>query len=664
MKKITQPALLVLAMLCVSLTGFSQVYNINAGLISGCSGTLTDSGGETNSYSANENYICTLMPGIPGAELAMRLVQLQLGTGDTLWIHDGSNVSSPVIAVIDQNAWIGHSFFGAGSGSLTVRFKSNFDSSVGQFKFDFACNTCAGIAPSIAPNVAALRVCANTPVTLDASNSIIPEGASVQSAQWSIDGGAPVSGFPNATLEFTSSGVHYVALQLQLSNGCIAPMPLYVRAEVVEVPSAEMTATPDSVCVGQTVQFETSLPDFYITNSLMGEGGYIPDDQINAFSSSVNLVGSGAILTSINQIGGITLSAEHSYTSDITISLTCPNGQVMTLFDGASGGGIWLGLPVDNKTGDIGQFSQYTFDPTITTPLFGNTTGTTSAVVNSAGTAGTSFNPGNYAATGAWSSLIGCPVNGTWTLTIMDQAGADDGYVEYWELSLNGVSADGLDQGFQADIALDCSNLHWVGPASVNANEDCSSASFTAISGGLQLFLLQGTTLEGCAFTTSAFVKVFDPINAYVTTTDAIGGNTGSAQVHVELPVGTYSTVWSNGVIGAASVNSLAPGEYTVTIGDLQGCSDEFPFLINSDISVPLLLEQPLQIIYSTENQALWLLNGSNTPVEWKVFNAAGQVVAAGRNQGERTEVDMQPFATGVYVVALGDSRHLKFVRP
>ena len=42
-----------------------------------------------------------------------------------------------------------------------------------------------------------------------------------------------------------------------------------------------------------------------------------------------------------------------------------------------------------------------------------------------------------YHPDGLFSSLIGCPMNGTWTLTIVDGYGGDNGWVTEWEMALD-----------------------------------------------------------------------------------------------------------------------------------------------------------------------------------------------------------------------------------
>ncbi len=203
----------------------------------------------------------------------------------------------------------------------------------------------------------------------------------------------------------------------------------------------------------------------------------------------------GASVTSVNDIKYIRLNIEHSFIADIYINVTCPNGQKADImhFDGQNtsscysniptssrhwlsgnnvSGGTFFGLANDreyssNKCDSTAAYnapgigwnycwssntnSGYVYahassndDGIIyrsghahsrTIPSFTSTgSPTTHSVIDSSNVAaGTNF----YHPDQSFASLIGCPLNGTWYVEVMDGYSMDNGYIFEWELALD-----------------------------------------------------------------------------------------------------------------------------------------------------------------------------------------------------------------------------------
>jgi len=67
--------------------------------------------------------------------------------------------------------------------------------------------------------------------------------------------------------------------------------------------------------------------------------------------------------------------------------------------------------------------------------------------------------------------------------------------------------------------------------------------------------------------------------------------NDGTASLSVTGGVGQYSYDWSNGAANSASVSGLAPGSYSVTITDSEGCFVIEQFTINAITCNPLMVD-------------------------------------------------------------------------
>ena len=253
-------------------------------------------------------------------------------------------------------------------------------------------------------------------------------------------------------------------------------------------------------CVGDTVRFDIGrrnnselqvlYNEWFSTNE---ELGYLVDQLTCAttwgtFNSVIQMTGfdTGAVITSAEQINFVRINLEHSRSSDVAIALQCPNGQTVAIksnsapnsasdsandyippvADAPTGGNMYLGMPVS----DIPD------DPTVYTDACD-----TSLAANAAGRgwnycwSNNTTNGYNYSSdaqnTGymeygsvtidttflfpmidssdlwnglhfyhphmSFDSLVGCPMNGSWTLRIKDMANQRNGYVFEWELSLD-----------------------------------------------------------------------------------------------------------------------------------------------------------------------------------------------------------------------------------
>jgi len=117
--------LLTLLLLTLCRFSFGQTYNIsayNGQTVTTCSGTFYDSGGLLGDYSNNENYTVTFCSG-NGNAVRFDFTQLTIRSGDTLYIHDGPDLASPLKAKY-SNTNLPVSMISSGT-CMTFRFASN-----------------------------------------------------------------------------------------------------------------------------------------------------------------------------------------------------------------------------------------------------------------------------------------------------------------------------------------------------------------------------------------------------------------------------------------------------------------------------------------------------------------------------------------------------------
>jgi len=182
----------------------------------------------------------------------------------------------------------------------------------------------------------------------------------------------------------------------------------------------------------------------------------------------------GDVIQSADDIYYVLLNMEHSWIGDIYINITCPNGQKADLlkYGGSGTSDCNAQIPFSSrgwKSGSNIQVSSYlgaAYDydvPTCDEAAFGNEPGVgwnycwsnnttqgytyapgdgyiyrsgnaSSGIVDSSNVAaGTQF----YHPDDPFSNLIGCPLNGTWTIEVLDGWSGDNGYIFGWELALS-----------------------------------------------------------------------------------------------------------------------------------------------------------------------------------------------------------------------------------
>lgn len=158
---------------------------------------------------------------------------------------------------------------------------------------------------------------------------------------------------------------------------------------------------------------------------------FIPDGNGIAVESSINVEGTTSDTLEAGQLVAVRAELEHSWMRDLEITLSCPTGQEITLLNQATTGGeVFLGEPdeddVSNPPGaGIGYF--YGWAPF-------STLGTMLNFANVDQFAGNILPEDYYAPYEDFGGLTGCDLSGSWTLTITDMWGIDNGYLFSWEI--------------------------------------------------------------------------------------------------------------------------------------------------------------------------------------------------------------------------------------
>lgn len=234
---------------------------------------------------------------------------------------------------------------------------------------------------------------------------------------------------------------------------------IYSKIRVSTIPSFEdCRPVDDEFCLGQATRLiggiipgDTAGVDAvgssFSAPNLFGEQLFLPDGSGQNYVTQLDIAGftPGLTVQNAGDLISLCVSIEHSYLGDLEMSLTCPNGQSVMIFNsytgtglypgGFGGGGTYLGGANDISS-QLGVCELYCFsDDASALPAWVNGYGTTPATGVSTGNMVT---PGTYHPEQSFiSQLSGCPINGAWTLTVRDNIGADDGWICSWELNFD-----------------------------------------------------------------------------------------------------------------------------------------------------------------------------------------------------------------------------------
>ena len=472
-----------------------------------CSSTLYDSGGAGGVYGNSENRTYTICPGTPGADIQAMFTSFDLeNTFDYLYIYDGNSVGAPLIGTYSGATSPGTITASASNptGCLTFRFTSDGSVTYTGFAAIISCiNPCQTITPNIVSTNPApdgdgtIRVCPNENINFVGNATFSTSGAGA-TYQWIMGDGTTVNG-TNINDSYPTSGGYVAYLLVTDPMGCTGVSSEQI-VEVSTVPVINTSSAPSSLCAYETsaLSANVTMTPFNVNCTPPVSGTtFLPDGSGVSYSSDIftDCYPPGATITSAADIINVCLDLEHSYLGDLNIVFSCPNGQSMVLKAYPGGGGTYLGNPIDDLVSGPGTPRTYCFTPGAGTLLVSGTTSTAGSP------AGASINAGNYMPVQSFNNLIGCPLNGTWSITVTDNLFADDGYIFEW--------------GF--DLAASLSSVSSFTPTIVSqgwvANPDITptgptTANATPISTGTPCYTYQVTDNFGCTYTANECLTV------------------------------------------------------------------------------------------------------------------------------------------------------------
>ncbi|MEN9348400.1 MAG: hypothetical protein RLZZ77_1911 [Bacteroidota bacterium] len=279
--------------------------------------------------------------------------------------------------------------------------------------------------------------CTGQSMTFICQNVVLPDNGEIQSIRWRIND-AVIYDQLNDTLELTS----YIGLLGNLyadvlsTTGCLASFQLDLPILFIETPVLELDETIGS-CSYTGAPISANLSNGSVEN-LFTVFNYQPQylDSDFDYVNSINVSGyDSPTITDCSILNSVFVNIEHSYLEDLTIELTCPNGTTIALFSNEIFvGGSFLGEPIDDDTTFPGNGYTYKWtqnaDSTLAQWAYDSYVNNNNIIP-----------AGAYLPSQSLCDLVGCPINGQWTLAVNDQFAWDNGNVFSWGLSFENNSS-------------------------------------------------------------------------------------------------------------------------------------------------------------------------------------------------------------------------------
>ncbi len=708
---------------------FGQNYRIENGRINVCPGQFTDSRGTGlfGNYRNNENFTYTICPDEPGRRIRLFFERFRIAEGDILCFYDGPNTNANLLSCWDdkESQSVADNIFDNfdrpiqatlenSSGCLTVTFRSDDSQNAAGWRAEISCEfACQDILAEIAsssPEVIPadtgwISVCLGEPITLRGRGEY-PQASQpdtyAQSDQlstfnWDMGDGIIREG-QSITHTYNQPGGYIVELNIQDPLGCSNNNAITQRVRVATPPKFVMEPI-DTLCIGDTIALTSAVNQGVISGKTISavpdSGSFeainiradsiaLPDGEGVFYESPIRFTtfSPGQTITSETDIRNIFVNMEHTWMRDLEIELECPNGQIMTLhdFDGQRGREVYLGIPNDNDNTQINIGEGYTYSWN----LNGQQTWIEYANANFANTNRATLPVQDYRPFDDFSELIGCPLNGNWTMRIKDLWLFDNGFIFFWGMELD----EDLVPTEQETFVPEIQQYSWSGPDILDDNRDSTLAvaltegnlpfTFsttdefgcqkdttinltvrpedhpecvkcetrftdrqgpTAVCSGIGVDLEIRTNPEldfydqftyswspadglsctdcpnpvatpasttvyevfassstlNCEFRDTIEVRVSDtppPSIQGITANSPVceGEGPGSAIVEVTGGTGTLSFAWNNGAPQTTNtLTGLAPGDYDLTVTDINGCSDNALFTIDPPAPRPVV---------------------------------------------------------------------------
>jgi len=429
-------------------------------------------------------------------------------------------------------------------------------------------------------------LCAGETLSLQAS----PELSENTSFEWLLDG-VIESNTDEFEETFDDFGGHILNLTIT-EEGCDAYSE-QIRIRVGTAPVINLLADPSTVCPGIvssigsdvnsdlnfSAEIETGGWESFPCEDEFAEPTDLPDDNGSTFYETeieLSCFGESQVLENVNDIISVDINLQHSYTGDLDIFLTSPNGIQVTLFE-QHGGGTWFGqatdgdaandLNIDGVGYDYGWSMNPEYNGTMANAMDANHEITVDNLYDGGfSDTGTSLISSTYFPIGNFNDFLGTPLNGTWTITVVDNLFSDNGWIYSWGITINqniipsSWSFDNyiVDQSF----ALSNDNIVSYTNSSINIQPEPGTHNYT----------YEVVDNFGCTFYEEIEITATSYINpSPIIAQEECGGLDGQIDLNISGGTPDYIVTWDSELTGE-TISDISAGTYFYTITDGLGC--------------------------------------------------------------------------------------------
>lgn len=456
----------------------------------GSGGTLEHSFEDDNasgSYAPDANYTVTVCPdGLNGSKVSLRMFTdvgdtWDVDGSDTLFVYDGPDANAPLLGAfnsVTDLVGIGpQASFDNPSGCLTFVFVSDGavegDGFAGIISCGYPCQpftpTISATPTEVPADTGWIDICLGDTVWLtgvgvfpySSANGGLGYNQTDDNSTfyWEFADGTEFTDQQSVFFVPQVRAGYFVEMRMTDTLGCVAATTTRIRVSTLPDFSETVAELQDTICLGETatliggVTFNDTAgvsptQGTFINGGIFAGLTYLPDGSGINYETSIEIENfdDGQTVQNGSDILDMCVTMEHSYLGDLEMMLTCPNGTSINIFNsytgnglypgGFGGGGTFLGQALDNGNGTPGVGWEYCFSDLANWGTMGdehpqNTTPTGGP------TPGNAMSEGTYLPEEGYDNLIGCPINGTWTLTVRDNIGIDDGYIFQWGILFN-----------------------------------------------------------------------------------------------------------------------------------------------------------------------------------------------------------------------------------
>lgn len=523
-----------------------------------------DTGGNGGNYSNNENDTIVVCPDYAGGTTKLSL-SFGVNTGllfdvhhsDTIFVYDGIGVGAALLGAHNSStdpAGFTHisTFQNNTKGCLTIRFKSDNDSVGTGWDANFSC---IQMPQPFTPHMEAfingsgsdalnpadtgyVDVCFGDsilfvagdefPYSLENTGIGYSQNSSNVTYKWNFSDGTTAFG---DSVWFTPPARSGYLATLKITDQFPQSQSIISKVRVSTIPSfTGIINNRDSICFGDTtvifggvtatdtVGVDPTSASFQLGGTFAGLV-YLPDGSGSNYTDTINISGflPGQTLTSISDLEQLCLTMEHSYLGDLEMTLTCPNGTSINIFNsytgnglapgGFGGGSTYLGNAYDNNLGNPGVGMEYCWSSAYNTfSDFATEHGNGNTIPVTTPSAGDAMNPnGVYLPEDSFIDFAGCPLNGNWFITVRDNLGTDDGFIFEW-----GILFDPTINPNNETYTTSIVNEGWLNDPSIISGQNDTMIVVQPPSTGTYNYTYAVTDNFGCDYDTTVSVYVLE----------------------------------------------------------------------------------------------------------------------------------------------------------